>query len=110
MEDDDQLGLAHFVEHMAFNGTKQFPKNQILAFMESVGMRVGPGVNAATGYDETVYRLQIPTDQPGVLERALTILEEFAHHVTFDPAEIARERPVVLEEWRSRRNAASRIR
>ena len=110
LEDDDQRGLAHVVEHMAFNGTTRFPKNQILAFMESVGMRAGPGVNATTSYDETVYRLQIPTDQPGVLERALTILEDFAHHVTFDPAEIDRERPVVLEEWRSRRNAAARIR
>ncbi len=109
LEDDDQRGLAHVVEHMAFNGTRRFPKHQIGAFMESIGMRFGPGVNAATGYDDTVYRLQIPTDQPGVLERALTILEDWAHQVTFDPVEIERERPVILEEWRARRGAGARL-
>jgi len=109
VEDDDQRGLAHFVEHMAFNGTRRFPKQQIVAFMESVGMRLGPDINATTSFDETVYHLQIPTDTPGVLDRALAILEDFAHHVTFDTAEIERERPVVLEEWRARRGAASRV-
>ncbi len=109
LEDDDQRGLAHFVEHMAFNGTRRFPKHEIGAFMESIGMRFGPGVNAATGYDDTVYRLQIPTDQPGVMERALTILEDWAWQVTFDPTEIEKERPVILEEWRSRRGAGARL-
>lgn len=110
LEDDDQRGLAHFVEHMAFNGTKRFPKQQIIAFMESVGMRLGPGVNAETGFDDTTYKLEVPTDQPGALDRALTILEDFAHQVTFDPAEIDKERGVVLEEWRLRRDAGARLR
>lgn len=109
LEDDDQRGLAHFVEHMAFNGTKRFPKHQVGDFLESVGMRFGPGINAATGYDDTVYRVQIPTDQPGVLEKSLTILEDWAHAVTFDPIEIEKERPVILEEWRARRGAGARL-
>src|SRR4029078_8527962 len=62
LEDDDQRGLAHMVEHMAFNGTKRFPRNEIGAFMASIGMRFGPEVNAETRYDETVYRLEVPTD------------------------------------------------
>src|SRR6187399_1784934 len=95
LEDDDQRGLAHFVEHMAFNGTKRFPKHEVGNFLESVGMRFGPGINAATGYDDTVYRVQIPTDQPGVLDRSLTILEDWAHQVTFDPIEVEKERPVI---------------
>ena len=109
LEDDDQRGLAHFVEHMAFNGTKRFPKHQLGDFLESVGMRFGPGINAATGYDDTVYRVQIPTDQPGVLEKSLTILEDWAHQVTFDPSEVEKERPVILEEWRARRGAGARM-
>jgi len=109
LEDDDQRGLAHFVEHMAFNGTKRFPKHEVGNFLESVGMRFGPGINAATGYDDTVYRVQIPTDQPGVLDRSLTILEDWAHQVTFDPIEVEKERPVILEEWRSRRGAGARL-
>jgi zinc protease len=109
LEDDDQRGVAHFVEHMAFNGTKRFPQHQVGDFLESVGMRFGPGINATTGYDETVYRVQIPTDQPGVLDRSLTILEDWAHQVTFDPVEVAKERPVILEEWRARRGAGARV-
>jgi zinc protease len=109
LEDDDQRGLAHFVEHMAFNGTRRFPKHQIGAFMESIGMRFGPGVNATTSYDETIYHLQIPTDQSGALERALTIMEDWAHQVSFDAAEIESERGVVLEEWRMRRGVGARL-
>ena len=109
LEEDDQRGLAHFVEHMAFNGTKRFPKHQIGAFMESIGMRFGPGVNATTSYDETIYHLQVPTDQAGALERALTIMEDWAHQVSFDAAEIESERGVVLEEWRMRRGVGARL-
>jgi zinc protease len=109
LEDDDQQGLAHVVEHMAFNGTQHFPKHEVVQFLESLGMRFGADVNAYTSFDETVYMLTVPTDQPAVLDRALLILEDWAHHVTFDPAEIDKERPVVMEEWRLRRGAGARI-
>ena len=109
LENDDQLGLAHFVEHMAFNGTKHFPKLEIPTFLESLGMRFGPSVNASTSFDETIYMLQVPTDKPDVLDRAFLILEDWAHGVTFDPVEIDKERGVVIEEWRGRRGAAARM-
>jgi zinc protease len=109
LEDDDQQGLAHFVEHMAFNGTKNFPKLNIVAFMESIGMRFGPSVNAFTSFDETVYQLQIPTDKREVVERALLILDDWARNVTFDPVEVDKERGVIIEEWRLRRGAGARL-
>jgi zinc protease len=108
LEDDDQQGLAHFVEHMAFNGTRHFPKNEVVSFIESLGMRFGADLNAFTSFDETVYMLQVPTDKPEAMERAMLILEDWAHNVTFDPAEIDRERGVIMEEWRSRRGAGAR--
>ena len=109
LEEDDQQGLAHFVEHMAFNGTKNFPKSDIVTFMESIGMRFGPSVNAFTSFDETVYQLQIPTDKPEVVDRSLLILEDWAHNVSFDDAEVDKERGVIMEEWRLRRGAAARM-
>jgi zinc protease len=109
LEADDQRGLAHFVEHMAFNGTTNFPKLAIVSFMESIGMRFGPSVNAFTSFDETVYMLQVPTDRPEVLDRALLVLEDWAHNVSFDPAEVDKERGVIIEEWRGRRGAAARL-
>src|SRR5437867_9994198 len=75
LEDDDQQGLAHVVEHMAFNGTKHFPRHDVVSFLESLGMRFGADVNASTGFDETIYTLTVPTDKPGVLDRALLVLE-----------------------------------
>ena len=110
VEDDDQQGLAHFVEHMAFNGTRNFPKQDIVTFMESIGMRFGPSVNAFTSFDETVYMLQVPTDKPEVVDKALLILEDWAHNVTFDAAEVEKERGVVIEEWRLGQGAATRLR
>src|SRR5690606_22811528 len=109
LEEDDQRGLAHVVEHMAFNGTENFPRLDIVAFMESIGMRFGPSVNAFTSFDETVYMLQVPTDDRAILDRALLVLEDWAHRVTFDPEEVERERGVVIEEWRGRRGAAARL-
>ena len=109
LEDDDQLGLAHFVEHMAFNGTKNFPKSELIKFIESLGMRFGADLNAYTSFDETVYMLQVPTDKPGAMERAFQVLEDWAHNVSFDPAEIDKERGVVMEEWRIRRGAGARM-
>jgi len=110
LEDDDQRGLAHFVEHMAFNGTLNFPGQDIPAFMQSLGMRFGAHVNAHTGFDETVYELQIPTDNPSVIDRSLLIMEDWAHRVSFEPTEVEKERGVVLEEWRLGLGAESRIR
>jgi zinc protease len=109
VEDKDQLGLAHFVEHMAFNGTKNFPKLETVTFLESLGMRFGPSINAFTSFDETVYMLQVPTDKPEVLAKAMLILEDWAHNVSFDPAEIDKERGVIIEEWRLRRGAGARM-
>ncbi len=108
LEDDDQQGLAHFVEHMAFNGTEHFPKNEIVKFIESVGMRFGADLNAYTSFDETVYMLQIPTDKTEVIDKALLILEDWAHNVSFENEEIDKERGVVMEEWRLRRGAGAR--
>ena len=109
LEEDDQQGLAHFVEHMAFNGTRHFPKQETIAFLQSLGMRFGADVNAYTAFDETVFMLTVPTDKPGVLDRALLILEDWAHDVTFDQADIDKERGVITEEWRLRRGAGARI-
>ncbi len=109
LEDDDQQGLAHFVEHMAFNGTQHFPKHELVSFIESLGMRFGADLNAYTSFDETVYMLQVPTDKPETLDRALLVLEDWARNVTFDPTEIDKERGVVMEEWRLGRGAGARI-
>ncbi len=109
LEDDDQQGMAHLVEHMAFNGTKHFPKQDVVSFMQSIGMRFGPHVNAYTSFDETVYMLQVPTDKPEALDKAMLILEDWAHDITFDPAEVEQERNVVMEEWRLGRGASTRM-
>jgi zinc protease len=109
LEADDQRGLAHFVEHMAFNGTKNFPKQALVQFLESVGMTFGADVNAQTGFDETIFMLQVPTDKPEVLDRSMLILEDWAHNVSFDADEVDKERGVVLEEWRLGRGAQARL-
>ena len=109
VEDGDQLGLAHVLEHMAFNGTENFEKQELLEFMESIGMRLGQGVNAATGFDQTSYRLEVPTDDPELLSTAFQILEDWAHGLTLDPVEIDQERGVVVEEWRMRRGVQARL-
>ncbi len=101
LEDDDQRGLAHFVEHMCFNGTRHFPKQDVVAFLQSTGMHFGAHINANTSFDQTVYQLQIPTDSPAVIDRSLLILEDWAHAVSFEPQEIDKERGVILEEWRT---------
>jgi zinc protease len=108
LEDDDQQGLAHFVEHMAFNGTEHFPKNNLVSFIESLGMRFGADLNASTSFDETIYMLQVPTDKAEAMDKSFLILEDWAHNISFDPAEIDKERGVVMEEWRLRRGAGMR--
>ncbi|MEO8700524.1 MAG: insulinase family protein [Kofleriaceae bacterium] len=109
LEDDDQRGLAHFVEHMAFNGTKRFKKQAIVEYIEKVGMQFGADVNAYTSFDETVYQLTVPTDDTTVMLTGLDILRDWAADVTFDPVEVDKERGVVLEEWRLGRGAFARI-
>lgn len=109
LEDDDQQGLAHLVEHMAFNGTKNFARNQLVSYLESIGMKFGPEINAYTGFDETVYMLQVPTDSLAILKTGLSILKEWAHQVSFDSVEIDKERGVVIEEWRQGRGADARM-
>src|SRR5690606_20480506 len=96
--------------HMAFNGTERFEKQELVAFMESIGMRLGAGLNAATTFDETVYMLSVPTDSPDTIERAFEVLEDWTHGLTLEPEEIELERGVVLEEWRGGQGAASRVR
>ena len=108
LEDDDQRGLAHFVEHMAFNGTTNFPGNAIGTFMQGIGMRFGAHVNAHTSFDETVYELQVPTE-PAVLDQALLMMEDWARGVTFSPEEVDKERGVILEEWRLGLGADARM-
>ncbi len=110
LEDDDQLGLAHFVEHMAFNGTKNFAKHELIEFMESIGMRFGPGLNAYTSFDETVYMLEIPTESPEIMEKAFQILEDWSHSLSFENEEIDKERGVIIEEWRLGLGAYARMR
>ncbi|HEU0013004.1 MAG TPA: insulinase family protein [Longimicrobium sp.] len=109
VEDADQRGLAHFLEHMAFNGTRRFEKHEIVDYLERVGMRFGPDVNAYTSFDETVYMLQLPTDSAGVLETGLRILEDWAAGIGLDSLEVEKERGVVIEEWRRMLGAGSRI-
>ena len=109
-EDDDQQGLAHFLEHMAFNGTRRFRKQEIVDYLETIGMRFGPDVNAYTSFDETVYMLEVPTDNPEYMEKAFLILHEWAQGIVLDPEEVEKERGVVLEERRASLGAQSRIR
>jgi zinc protease len=108
LEDEDQLGVAHFVEHMEFEGTRHFPRQSITDFLASLGLSIGPDANAATSYDDTQYTLRVPTDVEGVLDRALLVLEDWAQGATFDQEGIERERSIVLSEWRMHLGAEER--
>ena len=108
-EEEDQRGLAHFVEHMAFNGTERFAKQEIVEYLESIGSTFGADLNARTGFDDTVYWLEIPTDDPEITETAFQILSDWAYAVTFEPVEVELERDVVLEEWRLGQGFSSRL-
>ncbi len=100
-EDDDQLGLAHFIEHMAFNGSAHFSKNELVDYLEKVGSRFGPDLNAFTSFDRTVYMLQVRTDEQEQFDKGMLILKDWASGVSFDSTEIEKERGVVVSEWRS---------
>ena len=109
LEEEEQRGLAHFVEHMAFNGTERFEKQQIVEYLESIGSTFGADLNASTGFDSTQYFLEIPTDDPEILETAFQILSDWAFAITLDPAEVELERGVILEEWRISRGFGARF-
>jgi zinc protease len=109
LEDDDQQGLAHFTEHMAFNGTKNFKKNELVSFLQSIGVEFGADLNAYTGFNETVYILPIPTEKKENILKGFQILQDWASTVTFDNAEIDKERGVVLEESRLGKGADDRM-
>ncbi|MEN7547757.1 insulinase family protein [Rapidithrix thailandica] len=110
LENEKQLGLAHFIEHMCFNGTKNFEKNELVDYLESIGIKFGADLNAYTSFDETVFMLPIPTDKEEYIENGFQILEDWAHNVSFEHEEIDKERGVVEEEWRLRRGAQQRMR
>jgi zinc protease len=108
-EIERERGLAHFIEHMAFNGTTKFPKNSVVSFMESIGMRFGSHVNASTGYAQTIYKLSVPTEDKKILAQTFDVLRDWSDGITFDSQEIEKERGVVIEEWRKRKTVRSRV-
>src|SRR5262249_14967697 len=108
LEDDDQKGVAHFVEHMEFEGTRHFPEQGIIDFLGSLGLSLGPDANAVTSYDDTQYTLRVPTDVPGVVDRALPVPEDWAQAASFDQVGIDHERGIVLSEWRMHLGAGER--
>lgn len=109
METERQLGLAHFMEHMNFNGTKNFQKNDLVDYLQSIGVKFGADLNAYTSFDETVYILPIPSDDPEKLEKGFQIIEDWAHNTTLSEEAIDGERGVVLEELRLRLGAQERM-
>ena len=110
VEDDDQLGLAHVLEHMAFNGTRTFAKQQIVDFIERAGMTFGADLNAGTSFDETMYELRVPSDTGNYVARALDWFADIASGgITLDSLEVEKERPVVIEEWRLGKGASERM-
>lgn len=110
LEEDNQAGLAHFLEHMAFNGTKNFPKNGIDKYLQSVGMRMGENLNAYTSFDETVYTIiNAPVDKPHVVDSCLLILHDWSNSLALTDSMIEKERGIIREEWRTRRDASQRL-
>lgn len=110
LEDDDQNGLAHFCEHMAFNGTKTFPKQELVKFLESTGVRFGADLNAYTNQDETVYMLTIPANTPNGIAKGFEVLRDWARFVNYEDDDINEERGIIMEELRLRKNAQARVR
>ena len=109
LENDDQQGLAHFIEHMGFNGTKNFPKNELVSYLQKSGVRFGADLNAYTSFDQTVYQLPIPSDDPEIVSNGFKIMRDWAQNITFDVTEIDKERAVVLEEKRLGKGAQQRM-
>jgi len=108
-EDDNQKGLAHFIEHMEFNGSEHFTGNQLINYLEKVGTKFGPDLNAYTSFDETVYMLQVRSDEPKQLDTGLLVIYDWAGKAAFDHKEIDKERGVVISEWRTRLSPGQRM-
>ena len=109
LEEEDQRGLAHFLEHMAFNGTEAYPHNELVEYLQSLGMEFGPDINATTSFDQTVYKLTVNTASPGELEKGLAVLSEWAFRIVLTDEEVEKEKPVILEERRMGRDATGRM-
>lgn len=109
LEDENQQGLAHFTEHMAFNGTKNFKKNEMTEYLGSIGMGFAGGLNAFTSFDMTVYMLKAPTDNQEQFKKAFLVLSDWSNALSFDHDEIDKERGVIIEEWRGGRGAGERM-
>lgn len=110
LETDDQLGLAHFLEHMNFNGLKHFPKNELVNYLQKAGVRFGSDLNAYTGFDETVYQLPIPSDDPELLKNGLQVMRDWAQDALLADDEIDKERGIVMQEMRGGRGVGQRLR
>ena len=109
LENDNQLGLAHFMEHMGFNGSKHFPKNELVDFLQKTGVDFGADLNAYTSFDETVYILSLPTEDATMVDKGFTVLEDWAFNNLLDKTEIEKERGVVLEESRLSKGSWERM-
>ncbi len=109
MEEEDQKGVAHFVEHLAFNGTEHFEKSAIIDYFEKIGMNFGADLNAYTSFEQTVYMLEVPADDPKMLETALLIMKDWASAISFDSEQVDMERGVVTEEWRLSQGLQGRV-
>jgi zinc protease len=110
LEEESQVGLAHFTEHMAFNGSKNFPKNELVKYLQSIGMTFGGDLNAYTSFDETVYRLTVPLDDPEHFNKGMQVLADWANGLLLEGKEIDAERGVIIEEWRLGLGADDRMR
>lgn len=108
-EDDDQLGMAHLIEHLCFNGTEKYNKNEVVKYYQSIGLNFGGDLNAHTGFDETVYKIQIPTDKKETFEKGIEVLKEMTLKPTFKQEDIDGEKSIVKEEWRLSQGLSERI-
>ncbi|HNX06157.1 MAG TPA: insulinase family protein [Bacteroidales bacterium] len=109
LENHSQRGLAHFTEHMCFNGTKTFSGNKMIDYLQKYGITFGREINAYTGFDQTVYMIKLPADNVNLLDTGMLIIEDWAHNVTFDSKEIDKERGIITEEWRMGLGADDRM-
>ena len=109
LEDDDQQGLAHFTEHMAFNGSTHFQKHELISYLQSIGLKFGADLNATTSFNETVYILPLPTDKRENIEKGFLVLEDWAHGIRFNETDVDMERSIVLEELRMGKGAQDRM-
>lgn len=109
LEEDDQQGLAHMLEHLAFNGSTHFKQQDLVSYLQSIGLKVGADLNAYTGPDETVYTLPVPTDRKENVDTAFTMLEDWAHGILLSPEAVDKERAIILEEARSHKGVVQRV-